>query len=189
MTEKQINLAVCGLVGVGTLIIVLWIVSQKQETPVNVSAVSATTKAEAPAPASPEDIKMAQEFHDEHVLSSLDEIHKECKDYSSLDPVDCRMTDAEWTKAKQDALKTLKHPRIRQACADNNWDMSACRAMDARQVQTGMTAEQIRLSWGNPTHINSSFVAGHTSEQWIYEEQDQYLYLDDGHLTSWQTNR
>jgi hypothetical protein len=183
MTNKQLNVALGALVGASILAMIISVASQKRVVGVDAPVVKPSATTEAPVNSDP---AFAQEFHDQHVLSSLDQIRKACTDYSMRDPVDCQMTDAEWTKAKQDALGTLKRPKIRQACVDNSWSMADCRAMDGREVRAGMNGEQIRLAWGKPTEINSSFVAGHTSEQWVYSDQDQYLYLDDGRLTSWQ---
>ncbi|MBE2293987.1 MAG: DUF4124 domain-containing protein [Phycisphaerales bacterium] len=56
------------------------------------------------------------------------------------------------------------------------------------QVRVGMTMEEVRRSWGSPDKKNTSFVAGHSHEQWVYRRgsvQSQYLYFEDGMLTSW----
>lgn len=58
------------------------------------------------------------------------------------------------------------------------------------RVMVGMTAQQVRRAWGTPTTINKT-VGGHgVSEQWVYDRGDfraQYVYLDDGAVTSVQT--
>lgn len=55
-------------------------------------------------------------------------------------------------------------------------------------ARIGMTAEEIRQStWGKPKRINVTITAGGRHEQWIYPGF-QYLYVDNGVLTSIQTN-
>jgi hypothetical protein len=53
----------------------------------------------------------------------------------------------------------------------------------------GMTAEQILQStWGKPKKINVTINASGRHEQWVYSGF-QYLYVDNGVLTSIQTNQ
>jgi hypothetical protein len=57
-----------------------------------------------------------------------------------------------------------------------------------RGVEIGMTGSEIRRSsWGNPRQINTTITARSRHEQWVYG--GSYLYLDNGMLTSIQTNR
>lgn len=52
-----------------------------------------------------------------------------------------------------------------------------------------MTTEQVlRSTWGKPKSINETITAGGRHEQWIYPGH-QYLYFDNGVLTSIQTHR
>jgi|ERR1035437_8794231 hypothetical protein len=60
-------------------------------------------------------------------------------------------------------------------------------AIDHKSIMVGMTTEQVRRSWGSPGKINSSGGAYGSHEQWIYESN--YVYFDDGKLTSWQSSR
>jgi superfamily II DNA or RNA helicase len=52
----------------------------------------------------------------------------------------------------------------------------------ARKIRLGMTADQVRQSWGKPEDINRSVTRWGVSEQWVYEAN--YLYFDDGILTT-----
>jgi len=52
------------------------------------------------------------------------------------------------------------------------------------KICLGMTAEQVRVSWGNPYDINRTVGSWGSHEQWVYGEK--YLYFDNGILTSWQ---
>lgn len=55
-------------------------------------------------------------------------------------------------------------------------------------VRLGMTGEQVvRSSWGKPRSINTTLTARGKHEQWVYGGR-QYVYLDDGIVTSVQTN-
>jgi len=64
--------------------------------------------------------------------------------------------------------------RIAAAAADN-------------KVVLGMTAEQAYASWGKPNKVNRTVTFAGVREQWVYDED--YLYFDDGVLTSMQLSR
>lgn len=56
-------------------------------------------------------------------------------------------------------------------------------------VSVGMTAIQVRATcWGKPTTINETITSSRKHEQWVYGS-NQYLYFDNGVLTSIQTSR
>lgn len=90
-------------------------------------------------------------------------------------------------QARQKDLEQIT-PKARAICLKHpDFDADTCATIAKHQVKVGFTPAEVRLSWGNPVHINSSFVGGHTSEQWVYgEEGSQLLYFDDGLLASWQ---
>lgn len=54
-----------------------------------------------------------------------------------------------------------------------------------KHVFMGASAEMVRLAWGAPDEINRTTTAVGIHEQWVYG--DQYLYLDNGVLTTIQT--
>ena len=59
------------------------------------------------------------------------------------------------------------------------------------KVKRGMTKEQAIYSWGRPDDINSSTGSWGTHDQWVYrrgELSTQYLYFENGILTSWQNH-
>ena len=70
----------------------------------------------------------------------------------------------------------------------SKWSKRTIKAIEEQSVVSGMTAEQIRTSWGSPNKINSSAGPWGKSEQWIYGDfpDSTYLYLENGKLTSWQ---
>jgi hypothetical protein len=55
------------------------------------------------------------------------------------------------------------------------------------QIFIGMTAAEVRQSWGNPTSINRTHTANSTSDQWVYGS-GAYAYLADGVVTAVQTS-
>ncbi|MGE7094378.1 hypothetical protein ACQKII_23690 [Lysinibacillus sp. NPDC048646] len=58
----------------------------------------------------------------------------------------------------------------------------------SRGVTIGMTKDDVLLSsWGAPSNINKTVNAYGTSEQWVYDNYN-YLYFDNGILTSIQTS-
>lgn len=77
-----------------------------------------------------------------------------------------------------------------QAYADANPDVDP-RMIDAirgGRIAMGMTAEQARLSFGEPTNINRSVGSWGVHEQWVYGGTGSrvYVYLENGVVTSWQ---
>lgn len=64
------------------------------------------------------------------------------------------------------------------------------RATATGSVTRGMTASQVRSSWGSPTKINESVGSYGSHEQWIYDRgnyRSQYVYLQNGIVTSFQS--
>lgn len=52
-------------------------------------------------------------------------------------------------------------------------------------VQIGMTAERVlQSSWGRPDHVNRTITARGAREQWVYPGMRNYLYFENGVLTS-----
>ena len=66
------------------------------------------------------------------------------------------------------------------------WSRKIWGMIENSKVSVGMTDEQTRFSWGEPNKINKSIGSWGVHEQWIYG--DQYLYFENGLLTSLQTN-
>ncbi len=81
--------------------------------------------------------------------------------------------------AKSPAGKVCaKHPQ---------WTRDICATVAARKIHIGMTDEKVRASWGRPERINRSVYSFGVHEQWIYH--NEYLYFEDGVLTSYQLSR
>lgn len=53
------------------------------------------------------------------------------------------------------------------------------KTIEQKKVQTGMTAEQVQLSWGKPKHVNKGAGGGYA--QWLYGKR--HLYFENGILT------
>lgn len=87
---------------------------------------------------------------------------------------------AAWRKANPKAAKILDdHPE---------WNEHACEAISERKIFIGMTAEQLRAAWGRPENVNSTIHANSRHEQWVYGTGN-YVYVEDGVITSLQTSR
>ena len=82
----------------------------------------------------------------------------------------------------------------RQSWVDNHpdWSGKVRRQVLAGKISIGMTEEQVRASWGTPYDINRSVGSWGEHEQWVYVTFEgrwrsyQYLYFENGRLTSWQ---
>ena len=71
-----------------------------------------------------------------------------------------------------------KDPRV-----THPWSRAAWSAIEDRKVFAGMTAEQVRFSWGAPDKINTTVVKGATHEQWVYESRS-FVYLENSVVTA-----
>ena len=62
--------------------------------------------------------------------------------------------------------------------------MRMLKAIGLKKILIGMTKDQARLSWGNPTKINRS---SYGPEQWVYRRgsNTQYIYFEDGVVSAW----
>lgn len=70
----------------------------------------------------------------------------------------------------------------------SKWSKKVLSSIASRSISIGMTAEQVRTSWGPPTEVNSSVGPWGRSEQWIYGDfpDATYIYIRNGKLESWQ---
>lgn len=67
------------------------------------------------------------------------------------------------------------------------WSNEICNVIGEFKIRIGMTKEQVIASWGKPQSINESVGTWGKHEQWVYNSQ--YLYFENGILTSFQTSR
>ncbi|MCK9570390.1 tetratricopeptide repeat protein [Candidatus Pacearchaeota archaeon] len=68
--------------------------------------------------------------------------------------------------------------------SNSNWSSRVEKAIADHIIIMGMTAEQVKASWGNPDQINRDVSKYGESEQWVYG--DQYIYLENGIVDYWQ---
>ena len=78
-------------------------------------------------------------------------------------------------RADFEELFTTSEPRF-----GKKWSKKIWKAIDDGTVIIGMTKEQARLSWGEPSDINTTTTRGSETEQWVYGES--YLYFRNGIL-------
>jgi hypothetical protein len=62
------------------------------------------------------------------------------------------------------------------------WSSKIWTAIDEEKVFVGMTAKQVRMSWGTPQKIYNTITGNVKNEQWVYHD-NQYLYFQNGVLT------
>jgi hypothetical protein len=79
--------------------------------------------------------------------------------------------------------------QAKQAAQHPSWPWSV---INQHQIQLGMTGDMVKASWGEPDDINRSVGSWGVHEQWVYGcyyewcNPPQYLYFENGILTSWQ---
>lgn len=77
-----------------------------------------------------------------------------------------------------------------EACEGaTGWSERTCSAVLSHSIFVGMTADQVRASWGEPSETHDTTTAGARHEQWVYnrgEVDRQYVYLDNGIVTATQ---
>jgi hypothetical protein len=64
-----------------------------------------------------------------------------------------------------------------------NWPPEIWSAIEDAKVAIGMTSEQARMSWGEPTSVNRTTTSRGAEEQWVYGNST-YLYIQDGKVTA-----
>jgi len=76
--------------------------------------------------------------------------------------------------------------QAQQAIASRKASIDA--AIAAQKVLIGMSADEVRRSWGAPSKVNRTINAAGTSEQWIYSlgayGNAAYVYLNNGVVTT-----
>ncbi len=68
-----------------------------------------------------------------------------------------------------------------------NFNDKIKKLIQQQKISINMTKEQLLLSWGQPRNINESVGSWGVNEQWIYESQ--YVYIENGVVTSFQSQR
>lgn len=63
------------------------------------------------------------------------------------------------------------------------WSKKIWSAIEQEEVFIGMTAEQAKMSWGEPDSINTTTTSSGNHEQWVYKGRN-YIYFDHKILTS-----
>lgn len=58
------------------------------------------------------------------------------------------------------------------------------KAILEEKIMLGMSADDVKTSWGDPKNINRSVGSWGVHEQWVYS--GTYVYFENGKLTSWQ---
>lgn|GEM_PF-6514019 len=69
---------------------------------------------------------------------------------------------------------------------NGEWSTSDCKAIVDGKIHIGMTRDQVRAAWGRPTVINESLYSSGTHEQWVYRRTNDYVYFENGVMTSLQ---
>lgn len=77
-----------------------------------------------------------------------------------------------WHFIQQNPFKTFKFSK-------SIWDK-----IKQEKISIGMTKEAVWLSWNYSDRVNKSVGSWGVHEQWVYGSQ--YLYFENGKLTSWQ---
>ena len=76
----------------------------------------------------------------------------------------------------------VRAARLR-AIRSSGWPSGVIQDVLAGRVRIGMTAAQVRMSWGPPDDINRTITAFGRTEQWVYGS-GSYVYLRNGQVVS-----
>jgi len=92
-------------------------------------------------------------------------------------------------RAAADAALRLQRSidELTKAEAEEEWKTRVRLAIRHEKVLLGMSADEVRSSWGNPSRINRDVGAGGAREQWVYERAGrsrQYVYIRDNEVSS-----
>lgn len=75
-----------------------------------------------------------------------------------------------------------------QDLIDPKWDKAVVEMVKQRKIKIGMSEQQALLSWGKPERVNKSVGSYGVHEQWVYG-RGQYVYMENGKLTSFQSSQ
>lgn len=70
---------------------------------------------------------------------------------------------------------------------NRHWSKDVIEAIRERNAIIGMTEEQAKLAWGEPTTVNTTQGATYEEEQWVYPGYN-FLYFQNGQLINIQTS-
>ncbi len=91
---------------------------------------------------------------------------------------------AEYTWSQKFAIRREK--QLGKLFAEHPyWSDEIKNLIRLRKIRRGMTKKQAEASWGYPDDINKTVGSWGVHEQWVYPNY-QYLYFENGTLTSWQ---
>jgi hypothetical protein len=77
---------------------------------------------------------------------------------------------------------TQDDPKKNYTGSEETWDL-----ITQGKIKIGMTDTELILSWGKPKKINETVFSGRASKQYVY--YDQYVYVDNGLVTSFQSSK
>lgn len=77
---------------------------------------------------------------------------------------------------------TTENPKEKFKGKDENWELIC-----EKKIKIGFSEDELRWSWGGPNKINETTVSGINRKQFIYS--DQYVYLENGVVISFQTSK
>jgi hypothetical protein len=77
---------------------------------------------------------------------------------------------------------TMEDPKKNFKGSEETWDL-----ITQGKIKIGMTEAELILSWGEPKKINETVVSGKASKQYVY--YDQYVYVDNGLVSSFQSSK
>ena len=88
------------------------------------------------------------------------------------------------------AAKHSEALKIQESPPTTPFEAKASAAIARGRIMVGMTASQVRRSWGSPSKVNRSVGSYGTHEQWVYDRgiaKSQYVYLENGVVSSIQS--
>jgi hypothetical protein len=55
----------------------------------------------------------------------------------------------------------------------------------SQKITRGMSAREVRMSWGDPDKAQTMPSSASVLEEWIYFDKRLHLYLENGYVTNW----
>lgn len=98
--------------------------------------------------------------------------------------------DAAAARARAEGLRDRVSADREREQSQREFNRRVTNAIAAKKVFVGMTADDVRRSWGRPDRINRTVTGSTVSEQWIYDRgnyKSQYVYVRNGEVTSLQS--
>ncbi|MBI4720056.1 MAG: hypothetical protein HY770_02260 [Chitinivibrionia bacterium] len=99
-----------------------------------------------------------------------------------------RPLTVEKIESRLDEVFWFDSPMLRHVSYIRTWGKKTAQAIRNHEVFIGMAGDAALESWGVPTKLNVTDIAGKKEEQWVYTvgKRSKYIYIIDNKVSKWE---